>query len=344
MSTPSQPPAVIQKDTALSNEKKVAIFIASLPENTAAMILQRLPPASLRVITRAIQTLGVIPRDVRERVITECMKGITDSQGSITGDEQTANKLLMQAIGEKRAAALLQEEQDGNSLFSGLEDVGSEQLLTILGREQPSVIATVLRFLDSTLASEILNELPPEISKRVMVIICTGRSPSEAVIKRVHAYIESKIGKRKKSEMIDVGDQIDRASAILQLLDHDLTEDVLQTIDESAPDLGTELRDRLFKFDDIIRLSDADMRRIMQEISMDSLAVALRTAPIDVREKFFNNMSRRASQGIKEDMEFSAKVKLSDIELKQKEIIGIIRDLDGQGEISLQEGASNEYV
>jgi len=201
-----------------------------------------------------------------------------------------------------------------------------------------------LRYLSPELAGEVLNQLPPEISKRVMVIPCTGRPPSEEVIKHVQSYIESKLGKRKATETLDIGDQVERASSVLQILDHDLVENILQAIDENSPDLGTELRDRLFKFDDIIRINDIDMRRIMQEINMESLTLALRTAPVDVREKFFSNMSRRAAEGIKEDMQYAPKVKLSDVEAKQKEIIAIIRDLDGQGEISIREGGGNEYV
>ena len=127
-------------------------------------------------------------------------------------------------------------------------------------------------------------------------------------------------------------------------MDHALSQNILQAIDEKSPALGTDLRDRLFKFDDIVRLNDMDMRRIMQEVNMDTLAIALRTAPMDVREKFFGNMSKRAAQGIKEDMGFSSKIKLSEVEVKQKEITSLIRDLDGRGEISIRGGGRNEYV
>jgi flagellar motor switch protein FliG len=337
-------PAVVEPNSVMSNTQKAAILIASLPEHTAANILQRLAPTSLRLIAEAIKNLGMIPSEVGQRVITECMKGITETQGSLTVDETTANKLLKQAIGEKRATALLQETPTNSAPFPSLEGISAEQLLSVLGREKPSIIATVLRYLSPEFAGDVLNQLPPEISKRVMVILCTGRPPSEEVVKHVQSYIESKLGKRKTTETLDVGDQVERASSVLQILDHDLVENILQAIDENSPDLGTELRDRLFKFDDIIRINDIDMRRIMQEINMESLTLALRTAPVDVREKFFSNMSRRAAEGIKEDMQYAPKVKLSDVEAKQKEIIAIIRDLDGQGEISIREGSGNEYV
>lgn len=337
-------PAVVDTNSKMSNTQKAAILIASLPENSAAVILQRLSPPSLRLIAEAIKNLGLIPHEVRQRVITECMKGVTETQESLTGDADKANKLLQQAIGEKRATALLQETSSSSAPFPSLEGASAEQILSVLGREQPSIIATVLRYLSPELAGETLNQLPPETSKQVMVILCTGRPPSEEVVRHVESYIESKLGKRKTSETFEIGDQVEKASSVLQVLDHDLVENILQAIDENSPDLGTELRDRLFKFDDIIRINDIDMRRIMQEINMESLTIALRTAPVDVREKFFSNMSRRAAEGIKEDMEYSPKVKLSDVEARQKEIISIIRDLDGQGEISIREGSGNEYV
>ena len=336
--------AVATRGSSMANEQKVAIFLASLPENTAASILQRLSPPVLARVASAIRDLGVISGEVRQRVLGECLRGIMEARDSVMGDERTANNLLFQAIGEKRATALLGEKEGQRGAFSNLAGMSAEQILSIVGREQPSIIAMLLRYLDPELAAEVLNMVPAEVSKQVMMILCTGRSPSEAVVQRVHSYIEARLGKTREAEAADTGDVIDRASAILQAVDHALSEDILQSIDEHSPDLGTELRDRLFKFDDIVRLNDMDMRRIMQEVNMDTLSIALRTAPMDVREKFFNNMSKRAAQGIKEDMEFSPKMKLSEIEIKQKEITSIIRELDGQGEISIRGGGRNEYV
>lgn len=341
---PTEETAVVARNPQVTNEQRVAIFVASLPETTAAVILQRLAPGVLSRVANAIRTLGVVPGEVRQRVLGECLRGIMEARDSVMGDEQTANNLLYQAIGEKRASALLGEKDENRAAFASLEGMGAEQILSVIGREQPSVIAMVLRYLDPELAADILNMVPPAVSKQVMMILCTGRPPSEAVVNRVQNYIEARLGKTKESESADVGDVIDRASAILQAVDHALSEDILQAIDEQSPELGTELRDRLFKFDDIVRLNDMDMRRIMQEVNMDTLSIALRTAPMDVREKFFNNMSKRAAQGIKEDMDFSPKVKLSEVEIKQKEITTIIRELDGQGEISIHGGGRNEYV
>jgi len=341
---PSEETAVVTRKSTLTNEQRVAIFLASLPENTAASILQRLSPPVLGRVANSIRHLGVIPGEVRQRVLGECLRGIMEARDSVMGDERTANSLLYQAVGEKRAAALLGEKDTKRGAFSGLEGMSAEQILSVIGREQPSVIAMVLRYLDPELSADVLNMVPHEVSKQVMMILCTGRPPSEAVVTRVQNYIEARLGKTRESESADTGDVIDRASAILQAVDHALSEDILQAIDEQSPELGTELRDRLFKFDDIVRLNDMDMRRIMQEVNMDTLSIALRTAPMDVREKFFSNMSKRAAQGIKEDMKFSPKVKLSEVEIKQKEITTIIRELDGQGEISIQGGGRNEYV
>ncbi len=328
----------------LTDAQKVAILLASLKESAAATILQQLNPHVLSRVAEAMRNLGFVPAAVRKTVVEECFNGITNSQGAIRMDDNTASNLLTRAIGEKRTAALLQDVNQNVHSFSRLADMSAEQILSVLGREQPNIIAMVLRHLDPVQASEILNLLPHEVGKRVMFILCTGKPPSEAVVARTAEYIEARLGKSKQTERIDTGDIIDRASNILQALDHALTEGILQSIDETNPQLGTELRDRLFSFEDIVRLSDADIRRIMQEIDIGSLAVALRSAPIDVREKFFSNMSKRAVEGLKEDMEYAPKMKLSEIEAKQKEIINLIRELDGQGEISIQDGGANEYV
>ncbi len=336
--------AVASEHPVLTSEQQVAIFMASLPESTAAVILQRLSPPILSRVAKAIRNLGVVSGDVRQKILADCLRGIWDARNSVMGDEQSASHLLQQAIGEKRAAALLGEEEAAEGMLAGLAGMGAEQILSLIGREQPSVIAMVLRYLDPELAADILNMVPHEVSKQVMMILCTGRPPSEAVVTRVQSYFEARLGKTKEAERADTGDVIDRAASILQAVNHELSQNILQAIDERLPALGTELRDRLFKFDDIVRLNDMDMRRIMQEINMDTLAIALRTAPMDVREKFFGNMSKRAAQGIKDDMGFSSKIKLSEVEVKQKEITSLIRELDGRGEISIQGGGRNEYV
>lgn len=331
-------------DRSMSAEQKIAILLASLKESVAASILQRLEPSVLARVADAIRRLGVVPGETRRRVVGECVRGIAEARSTVHGNDQMVNNLLTRAIGEKRAAALLQESTTVRTAFANLNGMSAEQIISVLGREQPSVIAMVLRYLDPELAAQVLNMAPREVSKRVMTILCTGRPPPEAVIARVQEHLASRLGKSRQSERADTGDMIERTSSILQAVDHSLAEDVLQTIDEQSPALGTELRDRLFSFDDIVRLSDADMRRIMQELDMAVLAVALRSAPIDVREKFYANMSKRAVENLKEEMEYAPKMKISEIEAKQKEIINIIRELDGQGEISIQDGGANEYV
>lgn len=333
-------------DTAsMREEQKVAILLASLNDRVAASILQRLDPDIMARVADAIRNLGTIPGDVRREVITDCLRGIVDARSSVHGDEQTVNKLLSKAIGEKRAAALMQSSSaNEHAAFSALKGVSAEQIASIMGREQPGVVALVLRYLDPLTAAQTLNLLPREMSREIFVIMCTGRPPSEAVVAQVEAYLSSRLGKSRKAERVAGNDMIEMVTNVLQQVDHTLSEDMLQAIDEKNAELGTELRDRLFSFEDIVRLNDVDMRRVLQEVDMAILSVALRNAPVDVKEKFFNNMSKRAAEGLKEDMEFSQKVKLSDVEAKQKEIINVIRELDGQGEISLSEGGGDEYV
>jgi len=335
---------VVNSERALSSDQKVAVLLASLKESTAAVILQRLDPEVLGRAADAIRRLGVVPGEVRQQIVTECLQDIFDARHAVRGNDQSATRLLTQAIGEKRAAALLQAPVARRSVFGNLAGMSAEQIVSVLGREQPGIIAMVLRHLEPGLAADILDLVPRETGKRVMIILCTGRPPSEAVLERAQTYLESKLGKRQQAERNDNGDIIEHASSILQAVDHALSEDLLREIDALKPDLGAELRDRLFSFNDIVRLSDADMRRVMQELDMNVLAAALRRASVDVRERFFSNMSRRAVEGLKEEMEYAPKMKLSDVETHQKEIISIIRELDGKNEISIREGAQNEYV
>jgi flagellar motor switch protein FliG len=252
------------------------------------------------------------------------------------------SSLLAQAVGEKRAATMLNEQPPTKASFGSLAVMSAEQVAGILSREQAGVIAMVLRFMPGPLGAEILDILPSEIRRRVIVFMCTAEPPSEEIVARVESLINAKTGPSKKSKKGGDVDKLDAVTAIIQHAKRSVEEDLLGAIQEKSEALATEIRDRLFTFEDVVRLSDIAMRRVMQEIDMGVLAIALRNATPELRDKFFRNMSKRAGEALREEMEFSQKVRLTDVEAKQREIVNVIRTLAADGQISLS--GEDEYV
>ena len=334
-------PLVIKKE--LAPEEKIAVLLASLDQKLAGVIMQQLEPSVMIRVANAIRSLGVVPGPVRDKAIAECLHGIQELGGAIQGDERMVNSLLTQAVGEKRAATMLNEQQITRVKFADLAVMSAEQVAGILSREQPGVVAMVLRYIPPVLSAEILDLLPSEVRRRVIVFICTADEPSEEIITRVESLTTAKTGPSKK--MKKGGGEVDKLDIVTGIIQHakrSVEEDLLGAIQEKSESLATEIRDRLFTFEDIVRLSDIAMRRVMQEVDMGVLGIALRNATPELRDKFFRNMSKRAGEALREEMEFSQKVRLTDVEAKQREIVNVIRTLAADGQISLS--GEDEYV
>ena len=333
----------------MSNQEKVAIVIASLNDEVAASILQQLDPdMALRVATD-IRDMGIVPGSTRELVLRECVAGIEEMRKAVRGGGQRASAVLTRAVGEKRAAVLLGEGGGKSEKFpfAMLADASAEQIASALGREQPGMIGTVLRYLPARISAEVLGLLPSQIRKEAVVFMCRANRPNDDAIRHIEAFMATKIDpenhKARRSE--DSVDKIDTMANILQLVDRAVEEELLEAIDGFSAQIGTEIKDRLFTFEDVVRLGDADVRKILEEVDHATLVIALRGSSIDVREKIFNNMSKRAAAGLKEEMEFTPKMRVSDVEAKQKEIVAVIRRLDTEGQLSIgQGGKGDEYV
>jgi len=329
----------------LTPEEKIAVLIASLDQAMAASILQQLDPRVMVKVVNSIKKLGGGPGPGRDRASSERLAGIREMGNAVQGDEATVNTLLTRAVGEKRAAAMLAEtkgEEQHRESFAALGQLGPEQLAGILSREQPGIIALVLRHLPSELSAEVLELLSSEVRRRVIVFMCTAEPPSEEVVAKVEALLNAKAGPTKKQKKTSDADKLDVVTGIIQHAKGSVEEDLLNAIEEKSEMLANAIRDRLFTFEDIVKLSDVAMRRVMQEIDMGVLGIALRNANAELKEKFFNNMSKRAAEGLKEEMEYAQKVRLTDVEAKQREIVNVIRSLEAQGQIAV--AGEDEYV
>ncbi len=328
----------------LSSDEKVAILLASMDQKVAASIVQQLDSRLMVRVTNALRTLGVVPGPVRDKTLAECLREIQGFYLAIQGDDHLANTLLVQAVGEKKAAALMEGNEPAKKLsFSKLVELGPEQLATMLAREQPGIIAIVFRYLPAKLIADTMDLMPSDVRRKVMIYMCTAAQPSEDVVARIESLLNAKLASGPKiAKTSDNANPLSQIAAMLQHAKKSVEEDLLSAIQEKSEAIASELRDMLFTFEDIVRLSDAAIRRILQEIDTAVLSVALRNTNLDVKQKFFQNMSKRAATALQEDMQFSQKVRRSEVEAKQKEIVGIIRTLEAEGKLST--GAADDFV
>lgn len=331
--------------TTLTDQQKVAILLASLDEKVAASILQQLDPDVMAEVANTIRGLGVITGELRDKAIGECVRGIVQMGNVVQGDEKSVNSLLARAIGEKRAAAMLQDKAPPqHDAFVNLQGVQPEQMATVLEREQPSVVAVVLRYLPPEKSAEILKHLSTNMRKKAISHLCASNPPLPEAVTKIEEYLEAKVVKGKNARKMGEADKLEIVTGIIQGVERTIEEELLTAINDTDEKLANEIKDRLFTFDDLVQLSDVAIRRILQEIDTAALSVALRGAPMNVREKFFKNMSKRAAESLKEEMQFAQKMKLSEVNAKQKEIVNVVRSLESEGQISLGGGGKDEYV
>lgn len=335
-------PLVAQK--TFGPDEKVAVLLASLDSKLAAAIIQQLDSRVMLRVTNALRTLGVVPGAVRDKTIAECLRGIQEFDRSIQGGDSMANALLVQAVGEKKASSLLTENKPvGHAAFADLFDLSPEQLAGALAREQPGIISVVFKSLPPQLVADTMELIPSEVRRRVMIYMCTAGDPAEDIVARIETLLNAKLSTgRKTRKTTDASSTLGPIAAMLQHAKKAVEEDLLSAIQEKSETIASELRDMLFTFEDVGRLSDAAIRRILQEIDSSALGVALRGANMELRQKFFQNMSKRAAAALKEEMTYAQKVRRSDVEAKQKEIVNVIRGLEQDGQLST--GATDDYV
>ena len=324
--------------------QRAAVVVASLDPKDAAAVLQKLSTEVMLMVTGELQQLGIVPGFVRDRTIASCIEEIQDLGHAVQGDRNLVNALLIETVGHDKASEMMAsaEERDDDA-FANFTHIGPEQLATILNREQPGIIALVLRYLPSQLAADVLSLLPLEISQKVIVFLCTSENPSKEVVQRVEKLLSAKLGPNRKVSRFSESDKLDMVSSILQHAKRSVEEELLTAIEQKSEHMANDIRDRLFTFEDIVRLDNDAMRKILSEVEMNALAISLRAASPELRDKFFDNLSKRAVEGLKEEMEFSQKVKITDVEQKQREIVNAIRTLETSGQITIGSGG-DEYV
>lgn len=329
----------------LTEEQKIAILLASLDEKVAASILQQLEPDVMSRVANAIRRLGIVSGEDRRKALVESSRSIMAMGQAVQGDEKTVNSLLTRAIGEKRAAALLQDTSTkGPEAFSFLDPVSPEQIVTNMEGEPPAVIGVLLTYLPAEKAGMVLSLLGKEVRRQVVMFMCKSGAPTGDAIDTIRQHLEGKMGHAQQAKAVENRNKVDVMSSILQHIDRSVEEETLTAVQDVSETLANEVRDRLFIFEDIAKLGDPAVRRILQEVDTAALAVALRNASVELRNKFFANMSKRAVEGLKEEMEFSQKLKLSEIQAKQREIITAVRALEASGQVVLREGQGDEYV
>jgi len=330
----------------LSNVRKGAILLLAVKQDVASRILRNLPRELVEELVGEIAALESIPQPVREQVIHEFYNLLLARQYVDSGGLAWARALLRKTLpGDeaKRVIAAI-EHHVYEQPFNFLQKTEKENLLTFLQEEHPQTIALVLSYLQPNMASEILVGLPTERQIEVVTRIANMDQTSPDVIREVELGLEKRLSGIVSARFEKVGG-VQAVAEILNLAGRAAEKAILEGLETDRAELVDEIRRLMFVFEDILRVNDKGIQAVLKEIDNEELALALRTASEELKEKIFKNMSERASQLIKEEMEFMGPVRISDVENAQQKIVDVVRRLEDAGEVIISgKGAENELI
>jgi flagellar motor switch protein FliG len=330
----------------LSGVRKSAILLLSLTQEQAAEILKRLPPEAVEDVSRENASIGEVTMDTRKGIFGEFYNLALANSYVSEGGLEYAKALIRKSLGDDDANRIIKQvtQQVQISPFSFLQKAESENLLTFIQDEHPQTIALILAHLPSQKASEILVGLPSQKQIEVVKRVANMEQTNPEVIKEVERGLEHRLSDIV-SQTFEKAGGVDTVAEILNLADRSTEKGIMEGLEAEDPDLVEQIRRLMFVFEDILLVNDKGIQSVLKEVDNEELALALKTASEDLKQKIFKNMSERAAQLIAEDMQYMGPVRVSDVEAAQQKIVDIVRRLEDAGEIIIAgRGGEKEMV
>ena len=330
----------------LAGIRKAAILLLTVPEDTAAEILKRLDRDCVEEVTKEIASLGQVPAELCNVIVEEYYNLALAQTYVEQGGLMLAKKLLDKSLPKEDAGKILEQiEQTVNATpFAFLQKAESENLLTFIQDEHPQTIALILSHLPAQKAGEILGGLPQEKQLEVTLRIARMEQTNPEVIREVERGLEGRLS-AIVSQTFEKAGGVEAVAEILNLADRATEKAILEQLETTDPEMVEQIRRLMFVFEDINLVDDRGIQMVLKEVDNSDLALALKTASEELKDKILRNMSERASGMIKEEMEYMGPVKLSDVEAAQQKIVDIVRRLDDAGEIVIMgRGGAGDIV
>ncbi len=330
----------------LTGLQKAAVLLLSLDHEASAAILKGMDHRIVEEVTRELASMRTIQPDVRETVLREFYDLAMASSWATSGGLGYARTLLMESMDPKEAERILGaiSTQVRKTPFAFLQKAESQNLLTFIQDEHPQTIALIISHMGFHKASEILAGLPTPKQIEVVKRVANMEQTAPEVVSEVERGLEARLS-NMLTQSSDKKGGVESVAEMLNLVDRTTEKGIMEGLEVEDPDLVEEIRRLMFVFEDIRLVDDKGIQAVLKEVDNDELGLALKTASEELQEKIFGNMSARASELIKEDMEFMGPVRVSDVEAAQQRIVDIVRRLEDSGEIIIAgRGGANDLI
>lgn len=329
----------------LDPSQKAAVLLMSIGEEAAADVLKHMGPKEVQRIGVAMANVNDLNKSAVQGVLEDFLGVVHEQTALGVGADDYVRNVMVNALGEDKAAGIIDRILlGGNS--KGLESLkwmDARAVAELIRNEHPQIIAICLSYLDGDHAASILAEFQEKVRVDVLLRIATLDGVQPAAMKELNFTLEKQLKGGSNIQSSNIGG-VKSAANILNFVDSGLEAEIMEKIKDADEELGQEIQDLMFVFDNLNDVDDRAIQTILREVSTDHLLLALKATDDELKQKIFANMSSRAAEMLKDDLEASGPVKLSDVEGAQKEILSVARRLADEGQISLGGGAGEEMI
>ncbi len=334
-----------EAEDALSRCEQASLLLLAVGQDRASQVLKNMGPKEVQLVGATMAGLGTITSEMVDQVLEGFITEVKSETGLGLNSDEYIRNMLTDALGEDKAGSII------DRILMGANSKGIEQLkwmdtrsiADLIRLEHPQIIAIILSLLDADQSAEVLGLLPENMRSDIMMRIATMDGVQPAALRELDDIMEKQLTGSDSVKSSSVGG-VDSAANILNFIEGSISEVMMEQINENNPDLGQQIQDKMFVFADLDAVDDRGIQTLLREVSTDQLLLALRGVSETLKEKVFNNMSKRAAEMLRDDLEAAPPTKLSEVEAAQKDILAIAKKLSDAGEISLGGGGGEELV
>lgn len=329
---------------AVNGVERAAILLLSLGEQTAASILRHMNVEEVQKLGTAMAAVSDVPRERVAGVLGELLTAVESKTSIGIGTADYLRRVLTDSLGERKAASLLDrilQERESTGI-DALRWMDPRIVAEVVKKEHPQIVATILAHLSAQQAADVLGRFEPALQAEVAIRLARLEEVPETALKELDRLVDQQTTETMALRTARLGG-VRAAADVITRLPAEAEAAVLAAIKSADESLGELVQDALFVFDNLLKIDDRGVQTLLREVQSDSLALALKGADEAIREKVFKNMSKRAAELLRDDIASRGPVKLSDVEVAQKEIVAVAMRLAEEGQIALSKGG-DEFV
>ncbi len=330
----------------LNGTERAAVFLLSLGEEDAAQILKHMGPKEVQKVGAAMAALSNVSRTQVDEVLNEFVETVRNQTALGVGSEDYIRKVMIEALGEEKASPLIDRILLGSNTkgLEALKWMDARSVAEIIRLEHPQIMAIILSYLDSDQAAEVVNFLPKQVRSDVIMRIAALDGIPPSALAELDEILERQFASGNANVKSSGVGGIKTAANILNFVDTAIEAEIMETIQDMDAEVSQQIQDLMFVFDNLADVDDSGIQALLREISSETLILALKGADENVKEKIFGNMSKRAAEMLRDDLEAKGPVRLSEVEAAQKEILAVARRMAEAGDIVLGGKGAEQFV